>query len=190
MNLVCPDRLLEESRLNRMRLEAAKAHSAGVVRQQVFYFDPNYRDQIVSGGSVDGLTLIPPVAGGMAQAGGSASTGGLLGADTSESHGTELDAGRQHLPPANRFGVPMNAGSNKYTGTGAGAGPGTGLATGSVLPSGGSMKVRAAPAVQQARHASTGNIGTVVQAAAQAHSAGNSTQSQEELLRQLFPSWF
>jgi hypothetical protein len=174
-------RLLEESRLNRLRLEAAKAHSAGVVRQQVFYFDPNYRDQM-SGAGVDGLTLIPPASGGIAQAGGSASTGGLLASDSvyESQHagggGTEVDNGRQPLQQPSRFAAHMGTSSGKYT-------------SGAVV-SGGSAKVRPAPALQHFRHASTGNMNATVHAAAQAHNAGNSSHSQEELLRQLFPSWF
>jgi hypothetical protein len=36
-------RLIEESRMNRMRLEAVRqANNAAVLRQQVFHFDPNY----------------------------------------------------------------------------------------------------------------------------------------------------
>jgi hypothetical protein len=174
-------RLLEESRLNRLCLEAAKAHSAGVVRQQVFYFDPNYRDQM-SGAGVDGLTLIPPASGGIAQAGGSASTGGLLASDSvyESQHagggGTEVDNGRQPLQQPSRFAAHMGTSSGKYT-------------SGAVV-SGGSAKVRPAPALQHFRHASTGNMNATVHAAAQAHNAGNSSHSQEELLRQLFPSWF
>lgn len=35
-------RLYEESRNNRMRIEAARANNGAILRQQVFYFDPNY----------------------------------------------------------------------------------------------------------------------------------------------------
>lgn len=34
------DRLYEESRNNRMKIEAARAHNAAVLRQQIFFFDP------------------------------------------------------------------------------------------------------------------------------------------------------
>lgn len=160
------NRLLEESRINRMRLEAAKATSAAVVRQQVFYFDPNYRDQMGNGSGTDGLTLIPPTG---AQ-GTSASTGGLLG----DSQGSVMDDGGS---VANSQYQPYGAGRNMY-GTGAVAG--------------GSVRARNAPPAisHNTRHASTGNINANFQAAATAYSNGTSNHTQEELLRQLFPSWF
>jgi hypothetical protein len=35
-------RLYEESRNNRIRIEAARANNGAILRQQIFYFDPNY----------------------------------------------------------------------------------------------------------------------------------------------------
>ena len=175
-------RLLEESRLNRMRLEAAKANSAASVRQQVFYFDPNYRDQVpAAGASTEGLTLIPPTG----NTGNSASTGGLFGAENIDSNGSVADDGTQSQQMHHR--VQGNA-------TTAGGAGGAVQVTGSMqqLQHGGSMKFRTtpAPALQHVRHASTGNMNANLQAATQAHQNGTSNHSQEELLRQLFPSWF
>jgi hypothetical protein len=184
-------RLLEESRLNRLRLEAAKANSAAVVRQQVFYFDPNYRDP---NGAIttDGLTLIPPQQGGMPQGATSASTGGLLNTEYYDANGSMVDDSTrapqqqasqqqqqgQQQQQQSRFAAHVG-GSAKHAG---GAGAGNGL--------GGSVKVRPIPTLTHVRHASTGNMNATLQAAAQAHGAGTSSHSQEELLRQLFPSWF
>lgn len=53
-------RLYEESRNNRMRIEAARAHNAAVLRQQIFYFDPAQEmlnadaSSVVSGGPAGG----------------------------------------------------------------------------------------------------------------------------------------
>lgn len=40
--VVC--RLYEEARRNRMRVEAQRNHNGAVLRQQVFFFDPNYEN--------------------------------------------------------------------------------------------------------------------------------------------------
>jgi hypothetical protein len=187
-------RLLEESRLNRLRLEAAKANSAAVVRQQVFYFDPNYRDQ-TGAITTDGLTLIPPQAGGLPQGATSASTGGLLNTEYYDSNGSMVDDSsrapqqQQHAQQLqqgqgqgqqqqSRFAAHVGGSAKLAVGAGAGGGLG------------GSVKVRPIPTLTHVRHASTGNMNATLQAAAQAHGAGTSSHSQEELLRQLFPSWF
>lgn len=153
-----------------MRLEAQKATSAAVVRQQVFYFDPNYRDQMSGVSGADGLTLIPPTVG---QGASSASTGGLLGGV--DSHGSVVDDGGGSV--ANSQYQHGGVGRNMY---------------GSGAAGGGSAKVRNAPPPLSTnmRHASTGNINANFQAAATAYNNGTSNHSQEELLRQLFPSWF
>lgn len=151
------------------------------MRQQVFYFDPNYRDQM-TGAGVEGLTLIPPSGGaGAGQPGGSASTGGLLASEFFEGAGSMVDDGnrpnqQQQQQQPGRFAAHVGGAVSAKHGV--------------VGPAGGSMKVRPAPALQHVRHASTGNMNTTVHAAAQAHGAGTSSHSQEELLRQLFPSWF
>ena len=175
-----------------MRLEAAKANSAAVVRQQVFYFDPNYRDQLTAI-SADGLTLIPPGVG---------SSGGILGGGNNatagigsvEGHadvgnnssggddGSVYRGGQQTRVPPNNVSSALGATSQqgvasvKMPAVVASAGTG-------VVASSGSLKVRPAPAIGQVRHLSTGNI-PATQATA------NANHSQEELLRQLFPSWF
>ena len=151
-----------------MRLEAAKATSAAVVRQQVFYFDPNYKDQMSGVAGTDGLTLIPPNAG----QGTSASTGGLLGGV--DSHGSVVDDGGSVANSQYQYG---GSGRNLY---------------GSGGTVSGSAKARSVPPPisHNTRHASTGNINANFQAAATAYSNGTSNHTQEELLRQLFPSWF
>lgn len=47
-------RLIEECRINRMRLEAVRqANNAAVLRQQVFHFDPNYYPYLNAVGGAD-----------------------------------------------------------------------------------------------------------------------------------------
>jgi hypothetical protein len=43
-------RLYEESRNNRAKIEAARAHNAAVLRQQIFFFDPT-QEMLIGGGS-------------------------------------------------------------------------------------------------------------------------------------------
>ena len=190
-------RLLEESRINRMRLEAAKANSAAVVRQQVFYFDPNYRDQLTAI-SADGLTLIPP---GVGSSGGILGGGNNAAAGSGEGHadvgnnssggddGSVYRGGQQTRVPPNNVSSALGATSQqgvasvKMPAVVASAGTG-------VVASSGSLKVRPAPAIGQVRHLSTGNIPATLHASHQAQAAANANHSQEELLRQLFPSWF
>eukprot|EP01033_Poteriospumella_lacustris_P012064 gene12064-8619_t len=78
-------RLYEESRNNRMRIEAARANNGAILRQQVFYFDPNYESYqpaLVMGmpPMSDGSTVMAPtsvvVAGGSVVNGGGGGGGG------------------------------------------------------------------------------------------------------------------
>ena len=151
-------RLLEESRINRLRLEAAKANSNAVVRQQVFYFDPNYRDQLPG---QDGAAPQGQV---QAQAAPSEpyydSNSSMV--DDQGSVGNQRRFPQQGVNPIGVSARPLMVANNR----------------GRVAP---------APHV---RYASTGNMNTGVSAATAAHNAGTSNHSQEELLRQLFPSWF
>lgn len=177
-----------------MRLEAAKANSAAVVRQQVFYFDPNYRDQLTAI-SADGLTLIPPGVGsnGSILGGGNnatAGSGSVEGhADVGNNDGSAYRGGQQTRVPPNNVSSALGAASQqgvasvKMPAVVASAGTG-------VVASSGSMKVRPAPAIGQVRHLSTGNIPSTLHSSHQAQASTNANHSQEELLRQLFPSWF
>ena len=166
---------MEESRVNRLRLEAAKANSNAVVRQQVYYFDPNFRDQMAAVGP-DGLILIPPSSNNQQGAGAS---GGLLGGPSEqqqqyqshEANNASMADDQGSVGAQKRF-VPGNP---------------IGVSARPLLVA--NNRGRPAPHV---RHASTGNmnISASVSAATAAHNAGTSNHSQDELLRQLFPTWF
>ena len=195
-------RLLEESRINRMRLEAAKANSAAVVRQQVFYFDPNYRDQVGVLGA-DGVTMVMPNP--------NMGAGGLLpqlssGEGYFDPNGSVADDNGSVSHPYQPYNNYAAAGPNVQM-RGANASVGGTSMTAAVLAAplgvGGSMKVNSRsninnsgkPTQQQFlqphRHGSTGHLSSNnLQAAAVAYNSGTSNHSQEELLRQLFPSWF
>ncbi len=174
---------MEESRVNRLRLEAAKANSNAVVRQQVYYFDPNFRDQVAAAGP-DGLTLIPPSSNNQQGVGGS---GGLLGGPSEQQQQQQQHQQYQsHDANNNASSMVDDQGS---VGTQKRFVPGNpiGMSARPLLVA--NNRGRPAPHV---RHASTGNmnISASVSAATAAHNAGTSNHSQDELLRQLFPTWF
>jgi hypothetical protein len=216
-----------------MRLEAAKANSAAVVRQQVFYFDPNYRDPANVVGA-DGLSLMPAqpqygpnTAGGLLAAGGGGGGGGG-GGSYYDPNGSIDDAGSVGTTSRQQYG---NTNHSSVSGAGSGAGgigPGgmgamrsssfmgigasgaSGLTAGSLaqMHGGGGgggigvggvgvgvgvggLKNRAAVAMPNPRYSNVaGNMNASLQAATAAYHSGTSNHSQEELLKQLFPSWF
>ena len=142
--------------MNRMRLEAAKANSNAVVRQQVFYFDPNYRDQLP--GAMD--------ASGLAQ--GSVAPGDHYYEPSAQDDQGSVGTQRRNVAPP--YGQ-ANLGSNHI-----------GVSARPLMVANNRGRVMPAPNV---RHASTGNINV-----GNSGVAGAGNHSQEELLRQLFPSWF
>jgi len=133
-----------------------------VVRQQVFYFDPNYRDQLPGGQGQEGAAVQ-----GQAQPQAAPSehyydSNSSMVDDQGSVSNQQRRFPQQGVNPIGVSARPLMVANNR----------------GRVAP---------APHV---RYASTGNMNTGVSAAAAAHNAGTSNHSQEELLRQLFPSWF
>jgi len=177
-------RLLEESRLNRMRLEAAKASSAAVLRQQVFYFDPMYGDVppnlVTAAGaipdvmSIATLSNVNPLAAYAQQQEDSisisnSSLSGIIGNNSSSSgkynskHGSNIINGI-----SGNNNNSMNSNNNNRP-----------------------QKYHIVNNAQTLQ----GQLQGINIASVQHHNNGSTTHganqhTQEELLRQLFPSWF
>ena len=197
---VCVRRLLEESRMNRMRLEQAKANSAAVLRQQVFYFDNN-NPHAGGGSSVAGSVSGSGPADGLDGGGslwGDNDTGSVSGSGKGGG-GAVAGARRSSF---NASGAGLGSGSLKYQrGGGAGA---AGTGHGSLHQHAGAAGVLAPHAAAAGgmgigmRHSMGSVPGTLVGADGKPLGATASTgagmpvtaASQEELLKQLFPSWF
>jgi hypothetical protein len=155
-------RLLEERNMNRIRIEQAKASSAAVLRQQVFHFDPNY-DPFLAGGGVGGGQA------GLAASGYGLSGGGSVMDSGSVSGGGSVvggGGGGGHLP---LFGNSAGVGQQQQHRNGVGR-------------NGGSFNGMSAHE-QQIQHQQ-------MQQLQQQHPNGANNHTQEELLKQLFPSWF
>jgi len=168
----CNRRLLEESRLNRMRLEAAKASSAAVLRQQVFYFDPMYGD--VPSNLITAAGAVPDVM----------SIASLNNTNSNAyAQDDNISIGNNSLS-----GMTSTSGSAKYS-TGKNVGilnRGLGIDNNSNKP----QKYHIVNNTQTLQ----GQLQGINIAAVQHHNNGSthgaSQHTQEELLRQLFPSWF
>lgn len=190
-------RLLEESRINRMKLEAAKANSAAVLRQQVFFFDPTYEEP-VSGIALNGQTLNPaanpsglntnnpnPLHSNMGLAGSMLAEGygsGGQGNGQNRGHSDEMSVGGSVKSSAVkqnglniRSQLPLGTVGQQFTNQRNQGDFGGSAKNGSVSSKG------------------VGPVGQAGKARAGTHAsfpAGNGQHTQEELLRQLFPSWF
>lgn len=193
--LLPPRRLLEESRLNRMRLEAAKASSAAVLRQQVFYFDPMYGD--VPSNLITAAGAIPDVI----------SIAGLNNNNSNSSNpiNNPYAAQDDNLSIGNTSIGGMSSTtsqqqSSKYSSAAKNVGiinrgiGGIGLDSNSSNSNNNSNKPQKYHIVNNAQTLQ-GQLQGINIAAVQHHNNGSSTHgasqhTQEELLRQLFPSWF
>lgn len=160
-------RLYEESRNNRMRIEAAKATSGAVLRQQVFYFDANTAP---TNGEYPGTNVLLDYSG---NAGGN--MGGISGIGVPNFGGVVGGGGGGY--------VSSNASVGSYGGGKAPKGPSYSkvTATGGIIPVQQNLGINNFPGP-------TGNMHP--QAGRNNSANGGVNSKQEELLRQLFPSWF
>lgn len=155
-----PNRLYEESRNNRMRIEAAKATSGAVLRQQVFYFDAN--------------TVAPPT--------GEYPPANIV-LDYAQNAGNNIGG-------ISGIGMPNYVSSNASVGSFKGRGP---APYSKVTATGGIIPVQQNPImVNNNLNFPGGNNGNMYPAPVGRNNSANTgaTSKQEELLRQLFPSWF
>lgn len=150
------NRLYEESRRNRMRVEAQRSHNGAVLRQQVFFFDPNY-DNIAVGAPVIGAAGPPLQPGNPGNLNINTVPDGIM---TDSVYGG--NGGLKARPPAQPLSLVANK-SPTYLHT---------------------ANIHAMNNYAMATNAIYAN------AMNNAGIAGQSTPKQEELLKQLFPSWF
>eukprot|EP01038_Epipyxis_sp_PR26KG_P005590 gene5590-7718_t len=183
-------RLLEESRLNRMRLEAQRANNAAVLRQQLFSFD----GQNVTGATTINGMLIHTNPDGMLAVSGS-------NANYTTAQTSNVVNGGQY--PLENNQVIANPGNAQYVSSGAS------VASGTSTGMGGSVKINRTNAYPNAnnntkKRDSMSSIDNrqpqngIISANNRANNNSNATKgevngnnsSQEEMLKQLFPSWF
>lgn len=235
-------RLYEESRNNRMRIEAARANNGAILRQQVFYFDPNYESYqpaLVMGmpPMSDASTVMAPTSVVVAGGGGN----GVGGAERRPSVASEAmmmhqgSSGHQQMLLLQQQQLQQQQQAWKGVGVGArpgvasGGRPANGIATqaapgstGSLMSTNGQTIINGSkpPGMHGGNGSGGGNSnggvpqqqqqGSKVMYAGgggaqpsmgrgnglpasmqqQAAMAGGNATKQEELLRQLFPSWF
>lgn len=153
--------LLEERNMNRIRMEAAKASSAAVLRQQVFHFDPNYDP--LTGGSSNPASMQQQ----MLSIGGSGALGGGGGSMSQQDYGS-VGGGGSSVGPGP---YPPNGTSSSSLHT-------------TYSQRGPSFNARGSQGatVEQQSNGQMHGIAT--------HATNTSNHTQEELLKQLFPSWF
>lgn len=145
--------------MNRIRIEQAKAHSAAVLRQQVFHFDPNYDPLGAAGGNIIGAPGYLPLEG----AGGLAGGGSVMG-------GGSMVAGGPVPPYGGGSGsghVPAHRGGARGSFNGMDH-----------------LQRQQFQQQQQLQHYQSQSNGVG------GGPAGSNNHTQEELLKQLFPSWF
>ena len=165
-------RLYEESRNNRIRIEANRTSNGAVLRQQVFYFDAN----IVGGGGNENNGSNAPdftigIGAGPSVYAGNNSNMSLQG---NALQGNNLQYNSQSMKGIHI--KPNQPSIAKVTAMGVLPGANSLSANGSVASIGGNAyQSNANPANNPQRNPSMG---------------GASGAKQEELLRQLFPSWF
>lgn len=175
-------RLYEESRNNRMRIEANRSSNGAVLRQQVFYFDAN---TVSSENNTANAGLMPDFGGPQMQIGAPLANnnmvmmgGGLQGnayqvnpniQHAHGSYGLKMKPGQHSIAKATAMGVMNNNNSNMNPNISSSASVMSSNSAAAPYPT--NMNPSNAPQ----RNQSMGGAGGT---------------KQEELLRQLFPSWF
>jgi len=172
-------KLIEECRINRLRLEAVRqANNAAVLRQQVFHFDPNYYPYFNSNGGGMGSDMVNSnVVNGFGGGNGlvmaqNAAGGGYGSSSSSVVGDAQYTTGNRgsvsYVPGANggnnSLNMQMNSNNNNAN--------------------------KARPAVSNATNGNKAAINGSNGVSVNNNAAVGGDHTQEELLRQLFPSWF